>query len=134
MNEQTYTTVQDIIDLIRPLTDDEIAKAPTLIKTVEAILKQKASFEDKNIDDMITSGYLQKIVFVSVVADIVARNLVESNSNSNDSEQLTNFTQSALGYTFSGTYLNAGGGIFIKRDEYRRIGLNRQKARYIECE
>ena len=36
-------------------------------------------------------------------------------------------SQSALGYTWSGTYLSPGGGLFIKDSELKRLGLKRQK-------
>ena len=37
------------------------------------------------------------------------------------------FSQSALGYTASGTYLVPGGGLFIKKSELSRLGLKRQR-------
>jgi len=44
-----------------------------------------------------------------------------------DGEPLSQFSQSALGYTVSGTYLTPGGGIFIKNSELQRLGLKRQR-------
>ena len=36
-------------------------------------------------------------------------------------------SESALGYTVSGTYLVPGGGLFIKKSELARLGLRRQR-------
>lgn len=36
-------------------------------------------------------------------------------------------SQSALGYSVTGTYLIPGGGLFIKKSELSRLGLRRQR-------
>ena len=64
----------------------------------------------------------------SVVVDVVARTLMTST----DSEPITQESQSALGYSWSGTYLVPGGGLFIKKSELSRLGLRRQRLRTIE--
>ena len=46
---------------------------------------------------------------------------------STDSEPMTQFSESALGYSASGTFLVPGGGLFIKSSELARLGLKRQK-------
>ena len=56
-------------------------------------------------------------------ADIIARNLMTS-TNSEPMEQMS---QSALGYSVSGTFLVPGGGLFIKKSELARLGLRRQR-------
>ena len=45
---------------------------------------------------------------------------------------MTQESQSALGYSWSGTYFNAGGGLFVKNSELKRLGLRRQKIEVIE--
>lgn len=40
---------------------------------------------------------------------------------------MTQISQSALGYTATGTYLVPGGGLFIKKSELARLGLKRQQ-------
>jgi hypothetical protein len=40
---------------------------------------------------------------------------------------MTQMSESALGYTVSGTYLSPGGGLFIKKTELARLGLRRQR-------
>lgn len=45
---------------------------------------------------------------------------------------MTQFSESALGYSASGTFLVPGGGLFIKTSELARLGLRRQKYGVIE--
>ena len=51
---------------------------------------------------------------------------------STEGEPMTQMSESALGYSVSGTYLVPGGGLFIKRSELKRLGLTRQKYGVIE--
>ena len=45
---------------------------------------------------------------------------------------MTQYSQSALGYSVSGTYLVPGGGIFIKNTELKILGLKNQRYGVIE--
>ena len=40
---------------------------------------------------------------------------------------MTQFAESALGYSVSGSYLVPGGGLFIKDSELKRLGLKKQR-------
>ena len=51
---------------------------------------------------------------------------------STNSEPMIQSSESALGYSVSGTFLNPGGGLFIKKSELSRLGLKRQKIGVIE--
>ncbi|MDO5015287.1 MAG: phage Gp19/Gp15/Gp42 family protein [Clostridia bacterium] len=118
----TKTTVDDVIKLFRPLSSDEIGRATELITVVESSIKLEAKKAGKDIDVLIKDiDYLN--VFKSVVVDVVARTLMTST----DQEPMAQESQSALGYSWSGTYLVPGGGVFIKRSELERLGLKRQK-------
>ena len=59
----------------------------------------------------------------SVTVDVAARTLMTST----DGEPLSQMSESALGYSVSGTYLVPGGGLFIKKSELARLGLRRQR-------
>lgn len=63
-------------------------------------------------------SYFSSVV-KSVTVDIVARTLMTST----DQEPMTQTTESALGYSVSGSYLVPGGGLFIKNSELSRLGL-----------
>lgn len=124
----TRVTVDDVIDLFRPLDAGEIDKAGHLLKIVEDQLLLRAYESGKNLDEMIDTipGYAS--TFKSVVVDIVARNLMTATSG----EPMASYSESALGYSFSGTFLNPGGGLFIKDAEYKKLGFIKQKIRGLE--
>lgn len=86
-------------------------------------LRIEAEKVGKNLDDMINKNPALALVAKSVVVDVVGRYLATSTHQ----EPMTQVSQSAGGYTVSGTYLVPGGGIFIKRSELARLGLRRQK-------
>lgn len=115
--------IDDIIKLFRSLTPSEKEKAEELIPVVCDSLRQEAKMVGKDIDKMLANGELLENVFKSVVVDVVARTLMTST----DSEPMTQASQSALGYTVSGTFLVPGGGLFIKKSELSRLGLKRQR-------
>lgn len=117
-----YTTVNDVIQLWRALQPDEAPRAEALIKTVEASLRVEADKVGVDLDEKAKDeNYLS--VLKSVVVDIVARTLMTSTNQ----EPMTQFSESALGYSVSGSFLVPGGGLFIKRTELARLGLRKQR-------
>lgn len=118
-----FVTLKDISLLFRDLSSLEERKASALLEVVSASLRQEAKKVGKNLDEMIKNGEVYENVVKSVAVDIIARNLMTST----DSEPMEQFSQSALGYTASGTYLVPGGGLFIKKSELSRLGLRRQR-------
>lgn len=123
-----FATIEDITELFRKLTPEETEKATALLPVVSDSIRQEAEKVGKNIDKMLESGQLRKNVVKSVTVDVIARALMTST----DSEPMSQMSQSALGYTVSGTYLVPGGGLFIKRSELARLGLRRQRCGVID--
>ena len=68
-------------------------------------------------------AYHMLTIAKSVTVDVVARTLMTAT----DQEPMTQVTESALGYSYSGSFLVPGGGLFIKDSELRRLGLKRQR-------
>ena len=118
----TYTTVVDVMKLFRSLTKDESERAKELIPVIESSIRVEAKNVGKNLDELLEDEDY-KNVFKSVVVDIVGRTLMTST----DQEPMTQYSQSALGYSVSGQFLVPGGGLFIKRTELARLGLRNQK-------
>ncbi len=118
-----FVTLKDISLLFRDLSSLEERKASALLEIVSDSLRQEAKKVGKDLDEMIKNGEVYENVVKSVAVDIIARNLMTST----DSEPMEQFSQSALGYTASGTYLVPGGGLFIKKSELSRLGLRRQR-------
>lgn len=118
-----YCTVDDVISLWRPLRSDEIGRVETLIPIVLSSLRTEADSVGKDIDILAKDNPDYKNVLKSVIVDVVARTLMTST----DSEPMTQTSESALGYSWSGTFLVPGGGLFIKNSELSRLGLRRQR-------
>lgn len=123
-----FIEINDIENLFRNLSHDEEKKANYLLNVVSDSLRQEAKKVGKDLDEMIENGEIYKNVVKSVCVDVIARNLMTS-TNSEPMEQVS---QSALGYSFSGTFLVPGGGLFIKKSELARLGLRRQRIGAIE--
>lgn len=118
-----FATLEDVQTLWRVLTAEEVARCEALLPLVSDSLRQEARFAGKDLDQMLASGKVLESVVKSVVVDVVARTLLTSTT----AEPMTQMTESALGYSFSGTYLVPGGGLFIKKSELARLGLRRQR-------
>lgn len=123
-----YATVNDVIALFRALTPEEQTRVTSLLPIVEDELRQRAHDVGKDLDAMIDNGDVLPNVVKSVVVDVVARALM---TPTNDAP-MSQFSESALGYTVSGTFLVPGGGLFVKKSELERLGLRRQRIGVIE--
>lgn len=123
-----YATISDVTTLFRLLTPEETERAEALIPVVCSSLRTEAAKVGKDLDAMVTADADLANVAKSVTVDIVARTL----NTSTTAEPMSQMSQSALGYTVSGTYLVPGGGLFIKKAELARLGLRRQRYGVIE--
>ena len=120
---RTYATVDDVRQLWRDMTTEETNKAGYLLQVVSAGLREEAKKVGKDLDKMIEADEDLAVVAKSVTVDVVARTLMTSTNQ----EPMTQMTESALGYSVSGTFLTPGGGLFIKKSELARLGLKRQR-------
>lgn len=117
-----YTTVDDVNKLFRNLTNEEAERAAELIPVIESSIRLEADNVGKDLEELLKDENY-KNVFKSVVVDVVGRTLMTST----DQEPMTQSSESALGYSWSGTFLVPGGGLFIKRSELARLGLRNQR-------
>lgn len=120
--------ISDIEALFRPLSASEKPKAEALIEVVLDTLRMEAEKVGADLDELVSSGSIRLSVLKSVVSDIIGRTLMTSTNT----EPMTQVTQSALGYSVSGSFLVPGGGLFIKKSELSRLGLRRQRIRMRE--
>lgn len=124
-----YATINDVITIYRAdLSDTEKERANALIPIVCATLRQEAKKVGKDLDQMIEADYDVALVAKSVVVDVIGR-ILQTPTNQ---APMTQATESALGYSFSGTFLSPGGGVFIKNSELAKLGLRRQRYGAIE--
>lgn len=122
---KNFAKIEDLELLWRSLKFDERARAEALLEVVSNSLRVEAEKVGKDLDDMVAESVSFASVAKSVTVDIVARTLMTST----DHEPMTQVSESALGYSFSGSYLVPGGGLFIKDTELKRLGL-KKKQRY----
>jgi len=118
-----FATIEDITSLWRPMTLAETERADALLPVVSDTLREEARRVGKDLDEMVAENPAYANVVKSVVVDIIARTLLTSTED----EPMTQVSQSALGYSWSGTYLVPGGGLFIKKSELARLGLRKQR-------
>lgn len=123
-----FATMDDIQTIWRELKPEEMYRAKELLTVVSESLRYEAEKVGRNLDQMISDNEHLKNVAKSVTVDVVARTLMTST----DTEPMTQRSESALGYSVSGTYLVPGGGLFIKKSELARLGLRRQRYGVIE--
>lgn len=123
-----FATTQDVIVLWRALSPDELTRTEELLSVISNRLRVEADRVGKDIDEMVEESPVYADVVRSITVDIVARTLMTSTNK----EPMTQFSESALGYSVSGTFLTPGGGLFIKRDELKALGLRRPRMGVIE--
>lgn len=118
-----FATTSDLETLWRTLKFDETERAAALLDVVSNSLRHEAQKVGKDLDSMIKDRAVFASVVKSVTVDVVARTLMTST----DQEPMTQYAESALGYSVSGSYLVPGGGLFIKDSELKRLGLKKQR-------
>ena len=124
MNEP-FATVSDIERLFRPLTSEEQSRADALLPLVSDEIRVLARNVGKDIDEMIETDSTYESVVKIVTVDVVSRILRQNVQG----EAMTQESQSGLGYSWSGTYAVAGGGIAnsILNNDLKKLGLLKQK-------
>ncbi|QRG86376.1 Gp19/Gp15/Gp42 family protein [Bulleidia sp. zg-1006] len=118
-------SVNDVNTLWKPLSNAEQEQVEALLPVVSDSLRQEAMKVGKDLDKMIAKGEILSNVVKSVVVDIVSRYLDQLSSD--NASMLSQESQSALGYSWSGTYVNTGGGMSILKKDLKRLGLTRQR-------
>lgn len=122
---QPFATVDDIQTLWRPLTAEEQSRAEALLPLVSDEIRVLGKNVGKDIDEAIeldpTYGSVVKIVTVDVVSRILRQ--------STQGDAMTQESQSALGYSWSGSYAVPGGGIAnaIMINDLKKLGLLKQQ-------
>nr|DAS88779.1 MAG TPA: hypothetical protein [Caudoviricetes sp.] len=124
----SFATLDDLQKMWRNLQPTERERAEVLLDIVSDMLREEAYQYDKDLDNMILERKSFRNVVKSVTVDVVSRALMTSTNQ----EPMTQFAQSAMGYSVSGSYLIPGGGIFIKESEKKRLKLTTQRFGVIE--
>ena len=118
-----FASTTDLERLWRGLKPAEVERAEALLEIVSDSLRFEGEKVGKDLDQQAAASTAFANVLKSVTVDVVARTLMTST----DQEPMTQMTESALGYSYSGSFLVPGGGLFIKESELKRLRLKRQR-------
>ena len=120
---EPFASVDDLEILWRKVEIHELCRSEELLRTVSHVLRVEAKKVKKDLDLLVKQDESYSYLVKSVVVDIVARTLMTSTNQ----EPMTQYSESALGYSVSGSFLVPGGGLFIKDSEFKRLGLKKQR-------
>lgn len=120
---EPFASVDDLEILWRKIEIHELCRSEELLRTVSHVLRVEAKKVKKDLDLLVKQDESYSYLVKSVVVDIVARTLMTSTNQ----EPMTQYSESALGYSVSGSFLVPGGGLFIKDSELKRLGLKKQR-------
>jgi len=125
-----YATVEDVITLFRPLSPEEVTRATALLPLLSDELRLYAYRVGRDLDQMVAEIPEEASAAKEVLVTAVSRVLRQSTTG----EPMTQMSQSALGYSVSGTYAVPGGGIgnAILPSDLKRLGLKRQRYGVLE--
>lgn len=120
-----YATLQDVINITgATYTEAEQSRISTLLPLVSDLIKTEGAKVGKCVDKLIADPAYSSVVKL-VTVDVVARVLRQSNTG----EPLSQESQSALGYSWSGTYAVPGGGVAMSlmENEKKTLGFKTQR-------
>lgn len=126
-----FATLADVQLLTgKEYTTAEQGRINALLPLVSDALRFEAEKVGKDMDVMIAESASYASVAKVVTVDVVARVMRQAQ----DGEPLSQESQSALGYSWSGTYAIPGGGIAgaIMNNDLKRLGLRRQRYGTVE--
>lgn len=117
-----YATVSDITALGKSLTLQEQHTAEILLETASAKLRLIFKKHNSDLDKKISENSDFLIIVKSIIIQSVMRALTTGNSEI----PATQGTVSAMGYSQSYTYLNAGQNLYFLKNELKELGLFKQ--------
>lgn len=121
-----FATVNDVTTLSgQNYTAEEHARIAALLPLVSDVLRQEAVKVGKDLDAMASASESYSNVLKLVTVDVVIRVMRQTFTGDPMSQE----SQSGLGYSWSGTYAVAGGGIAasVMKNDLKRLGLKRQR-------
>ena len=120
-----YASVEDYEKVYNTaLNNDQHKRLLMLIVLASSLLREEANKRNMNLSAVISSSDDKANVAKMVVLACVHRVMSKDDDQDMPLEQ---FSQSALGYTFSGTYVNPGDDLYYLRNELKRMGIIKQR-------
>lgn len=125
-----FATLADVIAVSgTDYTQEEQERIDTLLPLLSDALRYEAQKVGKGLDEMAEDEIYANTLKL-VTCDIVIRAMRQTSSG----EPMAQESQSALGYSWSGTYAIPGGGIAqaIMKNDLKRLGIRRQRMGVID--
>ena len=123
---EAFATVADVESLWRTLTPAEEERATNLLPAISDVLRSEAERRGYDLDSMFEESASYETVVKTTTVDICVRALRQDTSATG--EPMAQESQSALGYSWSGTYAIPGGSnLPIMRNDLKRLGITKQR-------
>ena len=120
-----YATLEDVLTLSgATYTDAQQDRIEALLPLISDLIRTEGAKYGKDVDSLVEdSAYASVVKLVTV--DVIVRVLRQAT----DGEPMSQMSQSALGYSVSGTYAIPGGGISggLMENDKKRLGFKRQQ-------
>lgn len=126
---KSYATTDDVIQYRGSLTPEQLERLPIILETCSAELRLIAKRSNKNLDSMIEAD---EDIAIAVKKGIIDASCNYYNASESNEPIMTQFSQSAGGYTVSGTISNPGGAFYFPKKFLKDIGLGNQLVSTIE--
>lgn len=125
-----FATLENVRSSWGTLSQEQEDRVKELLTDISDALRYEAIKVGKDLDEMIEATPTLAGVAKMVTVDIIERILRQDKSG----EPMSQFSESALGYSLSGTYAVPGGGAAnaIMNNDLKRLGLKRQKYGVVE--
>ena len=121
-----YAEISDINALGKIFTNSQLTAIENLLDTASSKLRIIAAKNGRNIDDMINDGILGDDYRNAIKSIVIQSVLRAVDSMENVPSTVSQGSQSALGYSVSMTYLNAGQNLYFLRNELKELGIIHQ--------
>ena len=109
---------------------DDLSRVDAMIPLVSDLIRVEGRKYGVDVDAKITADAAYESVVKLITCDVIARAMRQSTTGTPMSQE----SQSALGYTWSGTYAIPGGGVAMSlmNNERKMLGFKRQKYGVLE--
>lgn len=122
----SYATLNDVITLSgATYTQEQQERIEALLPLVSDMIRNEGKNYGKDVDAEVADNTDYASVVKLVTVDVIVRTMRQSA----EGEPQSQFSQSALGYSISGTYAIPGGGIAqsLMENDKKRLGFKRQQ-------
>lgn len=122
----SFATLADVIALSGVVyTSAEQERIEALLPKVSNLIRYEGAKVGKDVDAAVEADEVYASVVNTVTCDVVVRVMRQTNTG----DPLSQESQSALGYSWSGTFAVPGGGVAMSllNNEKKALGFRRQK-------